>query len=128
MDRRAFLQALAIALSVSVPAAQSRPTLTLKKQEAKPEIYPTSAFDPKHQWGNAVLIGAKESVDHAKELLLADARKILPKGTQFYVIEGPDLKTLNKLNQQDGFYLAWYYSPRRLGQDFSKRIICETIA
>ncbi len=128
MERRSFLQALAIALSVSAaPSAQGRATLTLKK-EAKPELYPISAFDPKHPWGNAVLIGPKDSVAHTKELLLDDARKILPKGTQFYVIEGPDLKTPNKLNKDDGFYLAWYYSPRRLGQDFAKRIVCEAIA
>lgn len=102
MNRRSFLQAIALAIaapSVAL-AAQSAPVKALKRA--------TPSFDPAHEYGNSIVIhGAPspEMVEESVRILRFDARKALPPGTPFTLIDGGE----RDFGHSQRY--AWFYSP-----------------
>lgn len=133
MNRRDFIQAIGVALAASaVPAAESK-TLTLKKAVVAPEavrVAPTG-FNPLLQYGSAVHLSdrTEKSVALGRELLLKDARHVLPRGTKFYVLDGGSARVYGPNDEpQEIDMLAWYYAPAQLTGPRVAQVIAEVIA
>ena len=133
MDRRAFLKGLAAALAAPI-AAKIAVSGSSEIAAVGPEKtlfsgsigrYEGFTFYPQKEYGNEVLVLVRglrvsEMVEKAKEILMDDARRNLPKGTRFSVIDG------GEQDYGNAHSLAWFYSPKgpRNGMD----VICEAIA
>lgn len=137
VERRDFIKALASALvAVAVPAAvKSSTTLTLKKATAvAPEALraaPIAGFNPLLQYGSAVHLSERteKTVALGRELLMNDARRVLPSGTKFYVLDGGTARVHAANDEtQEIDMLAWYYSPAQLTGPRLAQVIAEVIA
>ena len=105
MNRRDFFKSVSAALAVIAV-----PSIALSN---KVEKYPD--FDPSEQYGNYVLVPGDDPMI-AAEIVLKDARSVLPKGTRFELIA----HSVGNSGTSDPFMeyssLGWKYTPNKIGQ------------
>lgn len=146
MNRREFIGAVAVALSGAASAAEVAPsrTLTLKKASAGadvrlsntakyydgPTVASGSVFDPRMVCGGSVDCRelTQASVATVKDVLCQAARRVLPKGTRFYVLDGGHHRVNGERGPEEVDVFAWLYSPTKLQPPRSYQVIAEVTA
>lgn len=126
MERRDFLRAVGVAVSAAVvPLGR---TLTLKRSGGA--VVAPVGFDGKKPMGMSFSFSprSEEVVAKARDALLADARKHLPGGTRFYVLDGGNLPMWQDGEVVHGDMLAWFYSPVPITAPLKYRVIAEAVA
>lgn len=123
MERREFIKAVGVAL-VSSPS-----TLTLKKPAGTP-LKAVETFDAKRPMGASVDFKdrSEATVATAREVLYADARGRLPRGTKFYVVDGGERHIWLEGRPTRVDSIGWLYSPTPLQEPTKARVIAEVTA
>lgn len=135
MNRREFLKAF-VAIAAAPAIEKIIPTEIADAPIFNGEIgrfdgitlIDTFAFNPAMEYGNTVefsiiALAIIDVAEKAKEILFEDARKILPSGTRFYILDG------GSSNDYGNYHaLAWYYSPRPREERDGIKVLCEAIA
>ena len=104
MDRRGFLRALAAVLAVPVVAriVNEQPIQNADQVEF---VSYAHEFDPAKEYGMAIYAEMGAPIEVVKAQIISDARKYLPKGTVFEVVDG------GPIDYGRTHAIAWHYRP-----------------
>ena len=135
MDRRKFLQAIAagfaaVALpAVALPVAAFAPGSV--HEGSAEQIREWAKFDASREYGHTMSVHGLVGEDAAEKtvsILLDDARKFLPPGTKFVVLDGGQEDY--GLVQRFAWYYCPVYCPAVIGYDpvSGRTVVCEAVA
>lgn len=117
LDRKLFVK--------SVGEALARGALTLKSAAAL-----SGVFNPRLPFGGYVDVEERSegSVVRLRDEILGNARKHLPRGTRFYVLDGGHHRVMTAAGPKEIDVLAWLYSPVPLEEPRKRDVIAEVTA